>query len=77
MVPKVSVIVPVYNGEEYMTPCLESILAQTYKNIEVIIINDGSTDNSEKIVNKYKQQDDRIVYYFRENSGPSHATRRK
>ena len=60
MVPKVSVIVPVYNCEEYLANCLESILDQTYTNIEIVIVNDGSTDNSEKIVNKYQEKDERI-----------------
>lgn len=74
MVPKVSVIVPIYNCEKYISKCLESILKQSYINIEIIIINDGSTDESEKIINKYKDKDDRILYYNQENRGPS-ATR--
>lgn len=73
MDPTVSIIVPVYNCEEYISNCLESILAQTYTNIEIVIVNDGSFDNSEKIVNKFKEQDDRIVYYYQVNSGPSEA----
>ena len=73
MVPIVSVIVPVYNCEEYLADCLESILNQTYTNIEIVIVNDGSTDYSEKIVNKYQEKDNRVVYYYQENSGPSEA----
>lgn len=73
MAPKVSIIVPVYNCEEYFSECLDSVVNQTYKNIEIIIVNDGSTDQSEKIVNEYKLKDDRIVYYYQSNCGPSEA----
>ncbi|MEI4828900.1 glycosyltransferase family 2 protein [Bacillus sp. FJAT-53711] len=73
MVPKVSVIIPVYNCEKYISECLESVLNQTYTNIDIIIVNDGSTDRSEEIVNEYKEKDNRIVYYSQENSGPSEA----
>lgn len=73
VVPKVSVIIPVYNCEKYISECLESVLNQTYTNIEILIVNDGSTDRSEEIVNKYKEKDNRIVYYSQENSGPSEA----
>lgn len=52
---KVSVIVPIYNAEKYLIECLESIINQTYKNIEIILINDGSTDNSLNICNRYKK----------------------
>lgn len=51
--PLISVIIPVYNVEEYLEECLNSIINQTYKHIEVIIINDGSTDNSYKVINEY------------------------
>ena len=50
---KVSIIIPIYNSEKYLKQCLESIINQTYKNIEIICINDGSTDNSEKIIKDY------------------------
>ncbi|HZH58307.1 MAG TPA: glycosyltransferase [Metabacillus sp.] len=73
MVPKVSVIVPVYNCEKYLLKCLESICNQTYSNIEIIIVNDGSTDNTEKIIINMKEQEHRIIYYKQENSGPSEA----
>ena len=52
---KVSVIVPVYNGEDYISKCINKLLNQTYKNIEVIVINDGSTDNTEKILQKFSK----------------------
>ena len=52
-IPKISIIIPVFNLEKYILKCLESVLAQTYKDYEVIIINDGSTDNSEKIIREF------------------------
>ncbi len=58
---KISVIVPVYNGQTYLKECLESIINQTYENLEIIIVNDGSTDDSIKIIQKYKKKDSRIV----------------
>ena len=53
---KVSVIVPVYNSEKYLKRCLDSIIAQTYNNLEIIIVNDGSTDNSTDIIREYKKK---------------------
>ncbi|MFY4818025.1 glycosyltransferase family 2 protein [Aliarcobacter butzleri] len=67
--PMVSVIMPVYNAEKYLDEAIESILNQTYKDFEFIIINDGSTDKSLEIIEKYKQQDERIVLISRENKG--------
>ena len=55
--PIISVIVPVYNVEEYLPKCLDSILNQTFSNIEIICVNDGSTDNSRKILEEYKKRD--------------------
>ena len=52
--PKVSIIVPVYNVEKYLEKCLDSLVSQTFKNYEIIVVNDGSTDNSQEIINKYK-----------------------
>jgi glycosyltransferase involved in cell wall biosynthesis len=69
--PTVSVIIPVYNSEKYLKKCLDSIVNQTLKNIEIIIINDGSNDNSEDIVKSYK--DTRIKYIAQENKGVSAA----
>jgi len=57
---KISVIVPVYNVEEYLEECLDSIINQTLEDIEIICVNDGSTDNSLKILEKYSQKDERI-----------------
>lgn len=70
---KISVIVPIYNCEEYIERCLQSIINQTYKNLEIILINDGSTDGSIKICEKYKQSDYRIKLINQKNSGVSVA----
>lgn len=70
---KISIIVPVYNTEKYLSKCIESLVRQTYRNIEVIIVNDGSTDNSKKIVEKYLNIDNRIKYFKKENGGLSDA----
>lgn len=59
--PKLSIIIPVYNSEKYLTRCLNSVINQSYKNIEIIIINDASTDNSQNIINTYKEKDARII----------------
>ncbi|MEG2786972.1 MAG: glycosyltransferase [Romboutsia sp.] len=64
---KVSLIVPVYNSEEYLKRCIDSLISQTLNDIEIIVINDGSTDCSEKIIKGYN--DKRIVYYKQENKG--------
>lgn len=69
----ISVIIPLYNKEDSIKSTIDSILSQTYTDLELVIINDGSTDESEKIVKKYLW-DKRISYYFKENSGVS-ATR--
>lgn len=73
MIPKVSVIVPVFNNEKYISKCIESILLQSYSNIEVVIVNDGSTDKSEQIIKEYREKDERILYLSQYNSGPSEA----
>jgi len=64
---KISIIVPVYNSETYLKAYLESIINQTLKEIEIIILNDGSTDKSESIIKKYQQKDKRIKYYYHKN----------
>lgn len=66
---KLSVIIPVYNVEKYIKRCLNSILAQTYKNLEIIIIDDGSTDGSGKICDDYAKKDSRIQVIHKENGG--------
>ena len=71
MTEKVSVIVPVYNVEKYLRKCLDSIIQQTYQNLEILIINDGSTDGSDVICREYVEKDTRIAYITKENSGVS------
>lgn len=71
--PKISVIVPVYNCEAYVGRCLESILAQDYRNIEVIVIDDGSTDSSSGICREYAAMDERVVLIRQVNGGLSAA----
>lgn len=66
---KVSILVPVYNVEKFLAQCLDSLICQTLKEIEIICINDGSTDNSLKILKKYAQKDDRIIIINKKNSG--------
>ena len=67
---KISVIIPVYNTEKYLRRCFDSVIAQDYKNLEIVIINDGSEDNSEQIINEYKNKYPELIsYYKKENSG--------
>lgn len=65
--PDISIIVPIYNAEKYLNKCLDSLVNQTKKELEFILVNDGSTDNSEKIIKSYK--DDRIKYFKNKNQG--------
>ena len=68
-IPLFSILVPVYNVEKYLKECIESVLKQTYTNYEVILINDGSTDNSGKICNDYAEKYSQIRVYHQENRG--------
>ena len=70
---KVSIIVPVYNVEKYLNKCLDSLVNQTYKNCEIILVNDGSLDNSEKIIKSYAKNYSNIVYLKDTNHGQGHA----
>ena len=70
---KVSVVVPVYNVEKYLKRCLDSIINQTYKNIEIILVNDGSKDNSRDICEEYEKNFDNIILINQENGGLSAA----
>jgi len=70
---KISIIVPVYNAEKTIGRCIKSILSQSYANIELILINDGSIDNSENICKHFASIDKRIRYFFQQNSGVSLA----
>ena len=70
---KLSVIVPVYNVEEYIEKCIESIINQTYTNLEIILVNDGSTDESGNICDMYAKKDSRIKVFHKENGGTASA----
>ena len=70
---KLSIIVPVYNVEKYIEKCIQSLLNQTYKNIQIILIDDGSTDSSGKICDRYAEKDSRIKVIHKENGGLSSA----
>ena len=69
----ISIIVPVYNVKNYLEQCLNSLANQTYKNIEVLLVNDGSTDGSDKICEKYSLKDSRFKKFDKPNSGPADA----
>jgi glycosyltransferase involved in cell wall biosynthesis len=71
--PLVSVIIPVFNADKYLDKSITSILDQTYRNIEIIIVNDGSTDRSDEKIKNYIYQDERVIYCTQKNSGPSAA----
>ena len=73
---RVSIIIPVYNAEEHLTKCVESVLAQTEKNIEIILIDDGSRDSSLDICQAYEKQDERVRVIHQENFGVSVARNR-
>lgn len=70
---KVSVIVPVYNVEKYIKKCVESLINQEYRNFEIILINDGSVDNSGMIIDEMSLRDDRIKVIHQKNQGVSAA----
>ena len=68
---KISIIMPIYNTEKYLENSIQSILKQEYKNLEILLINDGSNDNSLKICNKFKEQDNRIIVINKKHTGLS------
>ena len=70
---KISVIVPVFNTEKYVHECLDSLINQTYKNIEIVVIDDGSTDESGNICEKYAKKDERVILKHIRNQGVNHA----
>lgn len=73
MQPVISMIVPVYNTEKYLRECLESLVHQTYQNIEILLINDGSTDDSQNIIDEYSEKYDFVTGITKENGGSSSA----
>ncbi|MCC8073619.1 MAG: glycosyltransferase, partial [Clostridiales bacterium] len=70
---KISVIVPIYNCEQYIERCVKSIINQSYKNIEIILVDDGSTDASPKICDSFAQKDSRVKVIHKSNSGVAHS----
>lgn len=73
MIPKISIIVPVYNVECYLPKCIDSILTQTFPDFELLLVNDGSTDKSGQICEQYKREDERIRVFHKSNGGVSSA----
>lgn len=71
--PLISVIIPVYNVEQYLRQCIDSVIGQTYRNLEIILIDDGSVDSCGKICDEYARSDDRIVVIHQQNRGVSAA----
>ena len=71
--PLISVILPIYNVEKYLPACMESIFAQTYQNLEIILVDDGSTDNCCGLCDEYAEKDKRVVVYHKKNGGLSDA----
>ena len=73
---KVSIIIPVYNVSEYLEQCLDSVVNQVYGNIEIIIIDDGSTDGSNEICEKYQKEYDNIILISQKNQGVARARKK-
>ena len=71
--PLISIIVPIYNVEKYLSKCIDSIINQTLENIEIILVNDGSTDSCAEIIESYANKDNRIKVIHKKNGGQSSA----
>ncbi len=67
--PKISVIIPVYNGEKTLDKCLESVLSQTYENYEVIVVDNNSNDKTKQIISEFQKKDRRVIYVFKPRKG--------
>src|SRR5687768_5868058 len=76
MIPLVSIVMPVYNRQEYVSAAVESVLGQTFRDFEFIIVNDGSTDRATSLLRKYAQQDSRIILLEQANAGYTRALNR-
>ena len=74
--PVISVIIPCYNVEDYISECLNTVINQTFKELEIIVIDDGSKDCTKDIIEKFAKKDKRIIVINQENSGPSAARNR-
>ena len=70
---KISVIIPVYNIEKYLSQCVESVISQSYENLEIILIDDGSTDNSPQICDEFSRKDNRVIVIHKKNGGAASA----
>ena len=71
--PLISVIIPIYNVEKYVVQCIDSVIAQTYRNLEIILVDDGSKDSSAATCDEYQRKDERVVVIHKENGGLSSA----
>ena len=69
----VSIIVPIYNLEDYLDKCIQSLIKQTHKNLEIFLVDDGSTDKSSKVCDDWQKKDSRIIVIHKENGGVSSA----
>ena len=75
-ITKISIIIPMYNCEAYISRCIESLLKQTYDNIEIIVVDDGSKDKSAQIVRRIQEETKKVIYLYQDNSGPGKARNR-
>ena len=73
---KISIIIPIYNAEKHLEKCLKSVIEQTYKNLEIILVNDGSIDMSKEICEEYQKKDPRIILLNQSNVGPAETRNR-
>ena len=71
--PLISIIIPVYNAEKYLVKCLDSVVNQTYRSLEIILVDDGSTDKSPEICEEYAENDSRIVVIHKRNNNDASA----